>query len=153
MSTDTLGTATEETPKTPAPWIPDDTDFGARLALVRWRMGWNIKEAAAACGVPAASWRLWELGGAQPRKLMVVGRQISSRTGVNLAWLVDGRELLGSGQTPYSARLADRPRPGRPPNRGNGPSGPPDRSWTTTDTRRPVRRANAASMAPTTRVA
>ncbi|UWZ37565.1 hypothetical protein Drose_04575 [Dactylosporangium roseum] len=98
MSTDVLGTATEE-PAAPAAWIPDDTDFGARLAMVRWRMGWNIKEAAAACGVPAASWRLWELGGAQPRKLMVVGRKISSRTGVSLAWLVDGRDLVG-GQTP-----------------------------------------------------
>lgn len=152
MSTDVLGTATEEPATTPAAWIPDDTDFGARLAMVRWRMGWNIKEAAAACGVPAASWRLWELGGAQPRKLMVVGRQISSRTGVSLAWLLDGREMLGA-QTPYSDRLTDRPRAGRPPNRRNGPSGGPGRSMSSSDTRRPVRRHNAMSVSPLPRAA
>jgi hypothetical protein len=32
-------------------WVPELT-FGARLALVRHRMGWNIKEAAAACDLP-----------------------------------------------------------------------------------------------------
>ena len=42
-------------------WIPSTSDFAARLVLVRHQMGWNLKEAALACGVKAQSWREWEL--------------------------------------------------------------------------------------------
>ena len=44
-------------------WVPDTSTFGARLALVRQRMGWNLKEAALACQLPQGSWREWELKG------------------------------------------------------------------------------------------
>jgi hypothetical protein len=33
-------------------WVPELT-FGARLALVRHRMGWNIKEDCSRCGLSA----------------------------------------------------------------------------------------------------
>lgn len=70
-------------------WRPDDTSFGARLALVRQRMGWgNVKEAALACGQPVESWRSWERDGRQPRDYMRICMAISERTGVDLAWLV-----------------------------------------------------------------
>lgn len=70
-------------------WRPDDTSFGARLALVRQRMGWgNVKEAALACGQPVESWRSWERDGRQPRDYMRICGAISERTGVDLAWLV-----------------------------------------------------------------
>ncbi len=69
-------------------WRPDDASFGARLALVRQRMGWgNVKEAALACGLPVESWRNWERDGRQPRDFIAVCARISERTGVDLAWL------------------------------------------------------------------
>lgn len=38
-------------------WRADDSTFGARLALVRQRMGWgNVKEAALACGRAGSDW-------------------------------------------------------------------------------------------------
>ncbi len=70
-------------------WVPDVSTFGARLALVRQRMGWNIKEAAEECGLPVASWRNWEAG-KQPRDLVGVCRRISDRTGAQVQWLVFG---------------------------------------------------------------
>ena len=69
-------------------WRPDDTSFGARLALVRQRMGWGkVKEAALACGQPVESWRSWERDGRQPRDYIRICQDISERTGVDLAWL------------------------------------------------------------------
>ncbi len=47
-------------------WVPDTSTFGARLALVRQRMGWNLKEAALACQLPQGSWREWELKRRKP---------------------------------------------------------------------------------------
>ena len=45
-------------------WVADDSEFGARLALIRQRMAWgNVKEAALACGLPVESWRNWERDG------------------------------------------------------------------------------------------
>lgn len=134
MSTDVVGTARDETPKTPAAWIPDDSDLGARLALVRWRMSWNVKEAAAACGVPAASWRLWELGGAQPRNLMTVAGKIAARTGVDLGWLVGGsvlrsRAVIGQGPTVRYDPPTERPGTRHPVDNRPGtrkPTGRPD---------------------------
>jgi hypothetical protein len=52
-------------------------------------MGWNLKEAARECGLPAATWRLWEEGAA-PRNLVTICMAIRSRTGVDLDWLLRG---------------------------------------------------------------
>jgi transcriptional regulator with XRE-family HTH domain len=72
-------------------WIPVDDTFGARLALVRQRMGWgNVKEAAMACGVPAGSWRNWERDGRLPRDLAKIAALISGCTGVDCDWLIRG---------------------------------------------------------------
>ncbi|BCJ45367.1 hypothetical protein GCM10010168_86360 [Actinoplanes ianthinogenes] len=76
------GTATEG-------WTVDDSQFGARLALVRQRMRWNIKEAAQACGIAPASWASWE-DGAMPRKYTEICEKIAARTGANYLWLVAG---------------------------------------------------------------
>jgi transcriptional regulator with XRE-family HTH domain len=69
-------------------WVPED-NFGARLALVRQRMGWNVKQAAEACGFGAQSWHNWE-DGKNPRGFETVARQISDATGCNLVWLLAG---------------------------------------------------------------
>lgn len=70
-------------------WTVDDSQFGARLALVRQRMGWNVKEAAKECGVPGASWASWE-NGAMPRKYTEVCEAIAERTGADYLWLMAG---------------------------------------------------------------
>jgi hypothetical protein len=76
-------------------WTVDDSTFGARLALVRQRMQWNIKQAARECGIPAASWGTWE-DGALPRRYTENCRLIANRTGCDYGWLVDGPHLRGS---------------------------------------------------------
>ncbi|MGB7235914.1 MAG: XRE family transcriptional regulator [Rhodococcus sp. (in: high G+C Gram-positive bacteria)] len=73
-------------------WVPTLSTFGARLALVRHQMGWNAKEAALACGLPAASWREWELRGREPRGLSDIAQKISEHTGCDDYWLITGRE-------------------------------------------------------------
>lgn len=78
---------------------------------------------------------------------------IASVLGVSVAQLLPTESEGSSGQTPYSDRLTDRPRAGRPPNRRNGPSGGPGRSMSSSDTRRPVRRHNAMSVSPLPRAA
>lgn len=74
-------------------WVPDAGDaFGARLALVRQRMGWgNVKEAAVACGLPVESWRNWERDNREPRNYLEVCRTISNATGVSFMWLLTGQ--------------------------------------------------------------
>lgn len=76
-------------------WTVDDSEFGARLALVRQQMKWNIKEAARECGIPAASWGTWE-NGAMPRRYTEMCRLIARRTGCDYAWLLDGPRLKGA---------------------------------------------------------
>ena len=59
-------------------WTATDSTFGARLALVRQRMGWgNVKEAATACGFPAENWRRWERDGVGPRHLITIAMTIA----------------------------------------------------------------------------
>jgi hypothetical protein len=70
--------------------VPATDTFAARLALIRQRMGWNLKEAALACALPASSWRGWELSGSRPHNYVEVCRVISTTTGCNYRWLVDG---------------------------------------------------------------
>lgn len=60
---------------------PSLATFGARLAIIRWAMRWNLKEAALACNVPQGSWREWELFDRVPRNLVDVAGKISARTG------------------------------------------------------------------------
>jgi hypothetical protein len=73
-------------------WVPYADSFGARLALVRQRMGWNMKEAALACGLKYNTWRSWELEGREPHKLRDVCLQIASNTGCNHIWLQTGED-------------------------------------------------------------
>lgn len=82
-------------PQTSVPWIPSVDDFGSRLALVRHRMGWNVKEAARECGLAAATWRLWEEGGS-PRNIITIGMAIATRTGCDYLWLVHGPQRGGA---------------------------------------------------------
>lgn len=74
-------------------WVPEDT-FGSRLALVRQRMGWNVTEAAEACGLSDESWRQWERG-RKPRDYEAVVTKIAVKTGCSRAWLT-----FGSGEFP-----------------------------------------------------
>lgn len=78
-----------------ARWVPDAATFGARLALVRQKMGWNLKEAALACGLPSGSWREWELHGREPRGLNAIATKIADRTGCDDYWLMTGRPSPG----------------------------------------------------------
>jgi len=70
-------------------WIPSTSTFGARLALVRWKMGWNLKEASLACGLTQNSWQQWEAG-SMPRNLVDAVGKIATHTGVNRNWLMFG---------------------------------------------------------------
>lgn len=75
-------------------WVPDDSTFGARLALLRQAMGWgNVKEAARACGIPTETWRSWEqrTDSELPRRAVERVRQIAASTGVDDGWLLTGR--------------------------------------------------------------
>lgn len=77
----------------PAPMVPDDSTFGARLALVRQAKRWrNVKLAARMCGVPTATWRSWEerTTPGLPRDLERV-QQIADAAGVDYMWLLTGR--------------------------------------------------------------
>lgn len=115
MSTEVLG----PTANAPTAWIPDDSTFGARLALIRQRMGWgNVKEAATACDVATESWRTWERDGVEPRGLNRIARKIADRTGCDYGWLVDGPALAGRGASRVTmdrnSRPAERPTTERP---------------------------------------
>ena len=86
--------------------------FGARLALIRWDRGLNMKEAATVCGIAPATWRSWELDGMQPRDYLAMCRLIADRLGVDLQWLVfgPGDDLLprlDSNQEPAGYRHLD----------------------------------------------
>jgi hypothetical protein len=124
MTTEVLGSTTAK-PEPPASWIPDDSTFGARLALIRQRMAWgNVKEAALACDVPPESWRTWERDGVEPRGLTRIARKISEATGCDYGWLVDGPALAGRviAQVP-TVRYADlTERPGTRHPADNRPS-------------------------------
>ena len=73
--------------------------------MIRHEMGWNIKEAALACGFPAGTWREWELRGRDPRGLADIAEKIAARTGADEYWLMTGK--MPPGDTPH-------PRPGQP---------------------------------------
>lgn len=86
----TTGAITKTDTPTEA-WVPDASTFGARLALVRQRMGWgNVKRAAEECGLPVQSWRTWERDGVTPNRLVTIAMAIATRTGADYLWLVHG---------------------------------------------------------------
>lgn len=89
-------------------WTVDGSTFGARLALIRHRMGWNMKEAAIACGIAPASWTNWEQAGMLPRRYVQTCKQIAGRTGCDLMWLVDMDSADGRIRTSaYGPRVLD----------------------------------------------
>jgi len=79
----------------PDNWIPEDS-FGARLALIRQHMSWNVAEAARACGFNDETWRQWERTGRTPRGVYEVAKTIARVTGCSYDWLVLGGELARS---------------------------------------------------------
>ncbi len=118
MTTEALGTATTDAAPAPAaPWVPDDSAFGARLALIRQRMGWgNVKEGALACRIPVQSWRTWERDNVYPRNYPAICRQISVITGCDLDWLMRGSQPVeGSEHKIAFAQRVIRPINNRPP--------------------------------------
>jgi hypothetical protein len=74
-------------------WVPASDTFAARLMLVRHRMRWNLKQAALECGLPAQSWRDWEIRGKRPRDYEGVCQKIAARTECDLIWLMLGQPL------------------------------------------------------------
>lgn len=70
---------------------PDLSTFGARLALIRWRMRWNQKEAAIVCRISQGTWRDWELSERMPRDIVEVARKISWATGIDAYWILTGQ--------------------------------------------------------------
>lgn len=113
------------------PWIPDEHTFGARLALLRRQMRWNVAEASTECGLPLNSWRRYE-GGNRPRDLVDVVSKISSRTGVDRMWLMFGERPDPDSNREPTDYKAVVPRPKRSLTR------PPARP----DARRPHRSAH-----------
>lgn len=98
-------------------WVPDDSTFGARLALIRQGKKWrNIKLAAQICGVPTATWRSWEerTTPGLPRELERV-RQIADVAGVDYMWLLTGQagSPSGEGRTVSTRGCAGLTRPSR----------------------------------------
>jgi transcriptional regulator with XRE-family HTH domain len=70
-------------------WTVDDSEFAARLVLVRFRLRWNVKQAAQECGLSATQWAAWE-NGSMPRRYVETCKAIASRTGVDYLWLLTG---------------------------------------------------------------
>jgi transcriptional regulator with XRE-family HTH domain len=116
------------TPETPV--ILDASEFGARLALVRWHMGWNISEAEKACGISQNTWANWEKG-SRPRDFQKATESIAEKASVDLVWLMTGQAYparpvvklphLDSNQEPIGSQsapvisLSDRTRKVRKP--------------------------------------
>lgn len=107
-------------------WIPEADTFGARLALLRHRMGWNITEAARACGVSESAWRDWELRNQLPRNLQLVTMKIHVATGCSAPWL-QGYTVHRPGRAPRKiaplrARQDSNLEPSDPKVDASGPS-------------------------------
>lgn len=152
MTAEVLGPASAEQQ---AAWIPDDGAFGARLALIRQRLGWgNVKEAAIACGLPPESWRTWERDNVMPRNYPNICRQIAERTGCDLSWLMGVRARSvdvsvrnkrqsspyaeSDGVTVLYPSVTERATQNRGPKRDHRPNGHPT-AKTSPSSRRPAR--------------
>jgi len=123
-----MTTAIETTTAQTSPWIPTDDTFGARLALVRQKMGWgNVKEAALACGLPPESWRTWERDGVKPRNLVEIAERIADRVNCDFDWLLRGQRVpgrKGRQSTDETLVVAGQPRAKRAGKVTTQPSGP-----------------------------
>lgn len=83
-----------------AGWVADASTFGARLALIRQRMGWgNVEKAAKACGISTETWRSWERDNREPHRMQTIARQIATATGCDYLWLLIGPDDGGGGTT------------------------------------------------------
>jgi transcriptional regulator with XRE-family HTH domain len=91
-------------------WVPRDT-FATRLVLARAAAGMTRDEAAAACGLNRATWRLWEQGGS-PRNMAEVVSKIAAGLGVDRDWLLWGGPLADEND-PLPGAVAANPRTGR----------------------------------------
>lgn len=89
-------------------WIPTADPFGARLALIRQKMQWNLKEASIECGFTINQWASWEAG-RMPRGYQDVCQQISKRTGVDLVWLMLGSQSQPSDYKSTVSNTRSRP--------------------------------------------
>lgn len=87
-------------------WVPSTESYGARLALVRWKMGWNLREAERECGLSQNTWGGYEEG-REPRKLIEVSDKIAIRTGVDRMWLLTGQGSPDSQITSSPGRPSD----------------------------------------------
>jgi hypothetical protein len=90
-------------------WIPDTDAFGARLALVRWKLGWNLAEAERECALSQNTWGNWEAG-AMPRNFIEAISKIAWRTKVDRYWLMDGTGSPNGSEPPttdYGAGVWD----------------------------------------------
>lgn len=89
-------------------WTPRNT-FPERLALVRNHHGWNMKEAANACGISPATWRTWEAG-ASPHNYVGICQQIAERAEVDFMWLLSGASMANQPIDGYDDwALSDHP--------------------------------------------
>lgn len=114
-------------------WNPTASSFGARLALVRWKMGWNVAEAERECGTTQNLWANWE-SGSMPRQLVEVVTKIAWKAKVERNWLLTGEETPKDGTVTrlYPSRKSHKwgrtpPRTGRTvaSNIGTGSGGQP----------------------------
>lgn len=87
-------------------WVPDASTFGARLALVRWRMGWNIREAERECNISQNLWGGWEAG-KEPRNFIEIVNRIVLRTQVDRVWLMTGEGSPAPGPRPVTDVFRD----------------------------------------------
>lgn len=90
-------------------WTPEGT-FPERLALIRVHHGWNVKEAALACGIARATWASWEAG-KSPHNYVEVCRKIADAAGVDPLWLISGSLPSGSPGASASSRCTPPSRP------------------------------------------
>jgi transcriptional regulator with XRE-family HTH domain len=70
-------------------WTPEGT-FAERLALIRVHHGWNVLEAAKACGMPRATWASWEAG-VSPRDFVQACHKVAAAANVDVYWLMTGQ--------------------------------------------------------------
>lgn len=79
-------------------WVPDDSAFGARLAMIRYQKGWG---GAAVAGertdVRPETWRSWEnQTNKNPRNYEAIVAKIARKAGCDAGWLYGGKPLEGA---------------------------------------------------------
>lgn len=79
-------------------WVPDDSTFGARLAMIRFQKGWGGAVVAGdRTNVRPETWRAWENGtNKNPRNYEEIVAKIARKSGCDAGWLYGGRELTGA---------------------------------------------------------